>query len=210
MIRRSLATHFSRGGFTLVEILVGLAVLAVLASLSSRGLSAILDAEARASEELKRWNRITAYYAQLADDLSCVLAKPARDEKGLLHPAFSILTVANNETGSGSSSQLELTRTGDTGAGAPVSEPFRVGYRLRNGRLEHLLWPALPAAPGSPTLASPILNNVAEFSVRALGQDGTWVPSWPPGAQSNRLPRAVEARITLESGERLTRILLLR
>ena len=93
---------------------------------------------------------------------------------------------------------LVLTRFADQ-AGAP---PLRVGYRLRDGTVEYLLWPqGLDGGP--PAAAHAVLANVAEMRLSALREDGAWLPVWPAGQP---LPRAVAVELALVSGERVTRL----
>jgi len=174
----------SKSGFTLLELLAALAVLAVLASLSFRGLSSVLGTEARVREEAQRWNEVGLLLDQLREDASSLV--PSR---GLALGASS------------SEAQLVLTRFADE-APAP---PRRVGYRLREGTVEYLLWPLGRAADSQPAVR-PVLANVAEMKLSALRDDGTWVPVWPVGP----VPRALAVELALASGERVTRLFPLR
>jgi general secretion pathway protein J len=166
-------------GFTLIELLAAVAVLAVLAALSFRGLSSVLDAEAHVREEARRWNEVGLLLAQLREDLSSTIAMDSIAE-----------------------AQLVLERFGDV-AGMP---PRRVGYRLREGVVEYLLWPSAPAPVAQPS-AHAVLSGVAELRFAGLRQDGTWTHVWPPAPA---LPRAVAVELVLARGERLTRLYPLR
>ena len=57
-------------GFTLVEVLVALSILAVLAVLGWRGLDAVLGNEARARALFDRWDGVELALRQLARDPS--------------------------------------------------------------------------------------------------------------------------------------------
>lgn len=170
-------------GFTLLELLAALAVLAVLASLSFRGLSSVLDAEARVREEARRWSEVGLLLGQLREDITSVV-----ESRGL-------------DVGVSQEAQLTLTRFAEQ----PPAPPRRVGYRLREGTVEYLVWSqAQPAGP--PAVAYPVLGNVADMRLRAMQNDGTWVPVWPVGP----LPRAIAVELVLASGEHLTRLFPLR
>jgi general secretion pathway protein J len=163
-------------GFTLIELLAALAVLAVLAALSFRGLSSVLDAEAHVREEARRWNEVGLLLAQLREDV--------------------ISTIA---VGSVAERQLVLERFGE----APGMPPRRVGYRLREGVVEYLLWQAVAGAGAQPSSAHAVLGGVTELRFTALREDGTWTPVWPP---ARALPRALAVELVLARGERVTRL----
>jgi general secretion pathway protein J len=167
-------------GFTLIELLAALAVLAVLAALSFRGLSSVLDAEAHVREDARRWNEVGLFLAQLRDDVSSTIA------------------VGDLREG-----QLVLERFGDV----PGMPPRRVGYQLRAGVVEYLLWPSVSAAGAQPSSADAVLRGVADLRFTALREDGTWTPVWPPAPA---LPRAVAVELALAHGERVTRLYPLR
>ncbi|HEY1289627.1 MAG TPA: type II secretion system protein GspJ [Burkholderiales bacterium] len=171
-------------GFTLLELLAALAVLAVLASLSFRGLSSVLDGEAHVREQAKRWSDVGLLLGQLREDVSS-----AMEGRG-----FTL--------GPSTDADLIITRFADQ----PGAAPRRVGYRLREGRVEYLLWPQ-GMDSGPPAAAYAVLANVADMRFTALREDGTWMPVWPVGQP---LPRAVSVDLALASGEHVTRLFALR
>lgn len=188
-------------GFSLVELLVAMAVLAVLASVSFRGLSSILEAEAHVQSETRRWNDVAVAIAHMSRDLSLAVPRTVRDDAGHVRAAMTIGSPPD-----GTQSQLLVTRLGDGDGASSQSDLRRIEYRLRAGTLEYLVWPATDLAPGAAPSVNPVLENVAGLELRALSQDGTWSSEWPAGQQANALPRALEARIILAGGERITRI----
>jgi general secretion pathway protein J len=169
----------SARGFTLVELLAALAVLAILAALSFRGLSSVLEAEAHVRQEARRWNEVGQLLAQLREDVSS--------------------TITLGSLGEG---QLVLERFGDV----PGIPPRRVGYRLRDGVVEYLLWPSLSTTQAQPA-SHAVIGGVAELRFTALRQDGTWTGVWSPAPTP---PRAVAVELVLARGERLTRLYPLR
>jgi len=200
-------------GFTLLELLVAMAVLAVVGALGYRGLNSVLDAEARLQAETRRWSDVSLLSSQLSEDLTMAVGRATRDGADRVSPALLLsgggtapatTGGAPAETGS---AQLVVTRLGIGEGGALQSAPRRVGYRLRDGALEYLVWPDLDAAPGSAPAAYELLNNVEDLQWQALDADGRWTTEWPAQRPATALPRAVSVRIVLAGGEAITRVL---
>ena len=184
-----------------------MAVLAVLAALSFRGLNSILDAETHVTAETQRWKDAGTLSAQIGNDLSLAMDRPVRDSAGGVRAAL----VMHGVDGPGAEEgQLVISRLGDREGGSSQGDLRRVGYRLRDGTLEYLVWPALDSAPGSAPLVSPAMENVADLRLRALGHDGSWSAVWPAGGQLRSLPRAIEVQLALSGGARITRLFPLR
>lgn len=198
-----------RGGFTLIEMLVAMAVLSVLSVLSFRGLNSILDAEAKVQAETRRWNDVSLLVAQMGEDVAMVIDRPVRDSQDRMSPAL-ILRGAAAGTGESDEAQLIMTRLGRGDGGTAQGGLRRVGYRLRDGSLEYLVWPAADQAPGAVPIAEPVLGEVTELEIRALDQAGAWLGAWPTAGAANALPRAVAVQIGFAGGERISRILPLR
>lgn len=174
-------------GFTLVELLIAIALLALIAAIGYRGLGSLLEAEAHVAAETRRWGDLAAVMAQIGQDLSLALERPE----------------------GGAAGELVIMRLGDEDGVASHSGPRRVGYRVREGRLEYLAWPA----PGSAAMAVPavttLLPDVHALELRALAADGSWGPLQASTGQRLALPRAVEAQLALASGARVTRLFVL-
>jgi general secretion pathway protein J len=209
-------------GFTLLELLVAIAILAVVGALGYRGLNSVLEAEARLQSESRRWSDIALLFSQLSEDLTMAVGRTARDVAGFTGPALVLTAGAATAVDSGSAmasagtavagtdAQLVVTRLGIGEGAAGQSAPRRVGYRLRDGALEYLVWPDLDAAPATAPAAYELLGGVADLKWQALDLDGRWDSAWPASRSADALPRAVSVRVTLADGGEITRILPLR
>jgi general secretion pathway protein J len=88
-----------------------------------------------------------------------------------------------------------------------LAAPQRVGYRLREGRVERLSWAGLDAAPREEPTAVSILGDVRALSFRFLdAKTGEWRLAWAPPGSAQPVPAAVEATVELASGERIVRL----
>lgn len=193
-------------GFTLVELLVAMAVLALLGSLSFRGLSSVLDAEARLQAETRRWSDVSLLFSQLSEDLAMAVERTGRDGADRTIPAL-LLRDGVRAGAAADDAQLVLARLGIGEGSVAQSAPRRVGYRLRERTLEYLVWPALDGAPRAEPAVYEVLDNVTSLKWQALDVDGRWVDDWPEQRAPNVLPRAVTVRLLLAGGEEITRIL---
>jgi type II secretion system protein J len=168
-------------GFSLLELLVALGVLALVATLGWRGLGSVLESQARIQSEMRRWDDLQRVMQQLGRDLSLAVGRPMQDAAG----------------------GLFITRFGDPDAAAAQSGVRRVGYRLRDGALEYM------TEQTSTTYASTALADVGAFELRVLGADGQWRPMRREPLPADAPPRALAAEIVLASGERIRRVFVL-
>jgi len=192
-------------GFTLLELLAAMAVLAVLGALGFRGLSSVLEAESRLQAETRRWNDLALLFSQLGEDTTMAVERPVRELAGRTSPALSLQAPTDP-----THPYLVLTRLGIGEGSAAQSAQRRVGYRLREGKLEYLVWPSPDGVPGVQPAAYVALEHVASMHWEALDADGRWVNAWPAGRAANVLPRAISVRLALAGGDEVTRILALR
>jgi len=192
-------------GFTLLEVLVAIAVFAVFSALAYGSLSRLLDSRERIEAERAFWRELALAFAQIEDDLGAARPRTVRDIYGNPQPAFRGQPTDSRVLGEPA---LTFTRGGlfVLGEGARP-DLARVGYRLREGALQRLTWPALDQPTRSEPQIAALLENVTELRVRFYVPAGGWVDAWPPVGQLTALPAAVEVDLTLEGRGSFQRIL---
>jgi len=189
-------------GFTLVELLVALAIFAILAGFAYRSLAAMLEAREALRDNARKWRDVAVFVSRLERDLASILPRTGHAPSGAtLSPVSSVLSTEPEGEG------LALTRSGSPLQEGPLAAPQRVGYRLREGRVERLSWAALDAAPREEAVAVPLLSSVQALSFRFLDmKSGDWRLAWGPAGGGQPVPAAVEMTVVLASGERIVRL----
>ena len=69
-------------GFTLVELLVALAIFAILTGFAYRGLTAMLESRAALETESRKWRDVAIFVGRLDRDLSATLGRKALGASG--------------------------------------------------------------------------------------------------------------------------------
>lgn len=180
-------------GFTLIELLAAMFILSLLAMMSYRGLGAVLDARAHIDGEAGKWRRLSAFMARFEHDIQHASPRPVRSAAGGA-PAW----LGKPEA------YLEFSRFG---SGKGGNTPLRLAYRLNEQQeIELWLWPGLDVAPGALPARHAVLSGVDQFELRYLNADLAWVDAWPASAGDAPMPRALQLRILLASGEEIVRV----
>ena len=156
-------------GFTLLELLVAAALLAVLAVLSWRGLDSVLVARERivmSSDELRA---LTVAFAQMDEDL-----RRSWPVRLLRLPAPAIGFTVSGER---AQAQLELLR--EASSAAEPTRVQRVAYRLRNGLLERGFGTWSSGAPDADAALvwQPLLTGVVGFEMDGWIVGRGWLPA---------------------------------
>ncbi len=71
-----------RSGFTLVELMIALAILALVAVLGYRALASLTDSEAQLTAEAQRWRDLDALFARIEADMRDALPRDVRTDGG--------------------------------------------------------------------------------------------------------------------------------
>ncbi|MCU1716028.1 type II secretion system minor pseudopilin GspJ [Pseudomonas sp. 5P_3.1_Bac2] len=186
------------GGFTLLELLIAIAIFALLGLATYRMLDSVLqtDKATRANEQQMRElvRAITAFER----DVLQVQPRPIRDAFG--EPRAALLA----ETGENSS--VELTRNGwRNPLGQARSTLQRVRWQLSGEHWQRRYWTVLDQAQDSQPQVQEALDGVLSVQLRYRDSKGEWQDSWPPEDDGQgqttdkalaKLPQALE--LTLE------------
>ncbi len=185
-------------GLTLIELMVALAIFAVLGVLSYRALAEVSTSRTRLEEGFERWRSIGRAMQRIDTDLLQLVAPATSSSPTTSAQASPPLLLTRAASGG---AELQLLRL-DEARGVR-----RVGYRLVDGRLDWLRWSGRDAV-GEP-IVEPLLANVRNVRWRFL-TGGNRVDAWPPGERRHTLPDAVILELELPDHGTLTRFIALR
>ncbi|MEZ5543274.1 MAG: type II secretion system minor pseudopilin GspJ [Pseudomonadota bacterium] len=178
-------------GFTLLELLVALAIFSLLAVMAYGGLNSVLSQRAATAEAADQLGRLQKVYLLMERDLEQIVARPVRDEYGTELPP-----LVGSET-------MQLTRGGWRNPLALARSTLqRVSYAFEDDQLVRYTWAVLDRAQDSQPVRQPLTDEITQLDIRYLDNDG-WKTSWAgasaltlPGVAAAVLPRAIE--VTLE------------
>lgn len=183
-------------GFTLIEVLVAITLLAITAVLAWQATSALVDGELRLTDESRRWRALDLAFARLEADLRQAQPRAIKTPAGP-EPAWLGTVEATG------ASAIVFSRAGPEFDAEPGAAGQRIGYRIRGTALEVVYWPALDRARDEST-AYPLIDGVARFRIDHLASTGQWLDSWPRFGEA-ALPRAIRVLLTLANGETIER-----
>ena len=192
-------------GFTLLEILVAIAVFAVVAWLAYGGLRQVLAGRAMLLPRMEATAARLRGITLLERDITSAAPRGVRDPLGTPQPAF--------RAEPGGRGPLALVRH-DAARALLAGEPAlsRVEWQLEGNRLVRLRWPVLDPIQGTQPLREIVLTGVRQWQLEFLAgrKDADWKNFWPPdaaGVLRDQLPRAVVVTLVFDDGAALRRLL---
>ena len=193
-------------GFTLIEVLVALAIFGVMAAIAYTALNLTLNNTAALTERMDRLQAIQRTMRYLGNDFSMAAPRPVRNELGDGYdPAVSV--ASSNDYA------LAITHGGwRNPAGLPRSTLQRSVYFLDEDKLMRSYYTVLDTTYSNNVVTTEILDGVTAIEFRLLTDNGDFVDTWPPrgsgGLQGLLLrPRAVEIILTLDGEGEIRRII---
>jgi general secretion pathway protein J len=193
-------------GFTLLEILVAVAILAIMSVMAYRGVSEARVSVENAGSHMDRLREVQRAMYLLTGDFRTLAPRPIREPIGDGYRA-ALRRDPNAVT------LVELSHAGwPNGAGAPRGTVQRVSYRLEERTLIREYWNVSDPTLANIPVTRRLLNQVERIEIRYMNAGREWVTQWPPlgspgDTELRSRPMAVEITIVLTDYGELKRLI---
>lgn len=152
----------ARAGFTLIEVLIALAITAFVSMIAYTSLSTVMTGVERMREATDRTYEVNRAWLIISRDLRQLVNRPVRDEFGEREPALTGGKLARFA--------LSFTRAGwHNPNGYPRSNLQRVNYRLEEDALWRDTYPVLDRAADTEPTSTLLLEGVEDLQLSFLG-----------------------------------------
>jgi general secretion pathway protein J len=204
-------------GFTLIEVLIALAITALVSTLAYNSLSTVLLGVESAREISNRSYELNRAWMIISRDLRQFVDRPVRDEFGETEAAMI--------GGPAARFPLSFTRTGWHNPNAsPRSNLQRVVYRLEGDALWRDSYPVLDRAPDTSPQQVKLLDGVEYLELAFLGsltqvqtsgdtiklETRNWSESWVANSNAPDIaldpPLALELKLQLQGRGEMRRL----
>lgn len=196
--------------FTLLELLVAMAIFAILASLAYSGLLTVMDIQQRTEITLQQLARLQTAVSWIQRDIEQFIPRSIRNEFGEVQP---VLQLRNT-----SPARLEFTQAGwRNPAQQARSQLQRVAYTVEQDSLWRHSWRVLDRAQDSRTDKIALLDDIKSVEWRVLDEQFQWLSEYPasnvvvtppPVGMVSVTPqfRAIEITLTSKKWGKITRL----
>lgn len=202
---RHMAPNSARG-FTLIEVLIAIVIMAIIATLTGQALHTATSSSDATNDAVKRLNSVDRTWTLLEADLRNAIPRAIVPSMG--EPIPPVVVSRSSDY------WLRVFRGGVVNPlHAPRSELVRIGYRLTDNVLWRDTWVNIASLDERDALKQKLMTDVKDVVIRVLSNSATslaagpWVQDWPAsGVQANTLPRALEVTIQTEDYGEMKRL----
>lgn len=175
-----------KNGFTLVEMMVALAIFAILSAAGVILLRGSADAQLAVEGQLSTLSSSERLRLLLAADLGQALNRPTRANDGSDRPAFV-----------GTANGMRFVRGGfEPVSDEPAPSVARIAWTSVSGDLTRRQFGRLDGAD-DPVLDAALIRDIDAFALSYRNAAGGWVEAWPDGSDVP-LPLAVRVNLTVD------------
>lgn len=197
-------------GFTLLEILVAMAIFTLIGLASTTVLSSVIDSDELSTERFEKLQRLQRSMLVLERDVLQATPRPIRVEG----EANQIVFSGGSDLFQSDTDGLGFVRSGwhNPQLMLPRSTLQAVAYRLQEGQLQRLYGNYVDNVIGYEPKIKILLEDVEDFQVEfyvSPGKDPTESESWEESYTGTELPFAVAITLTTKDFGEIRREFLL-
>ena len=186
-------SRHSEGGFTLIETVVSMLLLAVMSVLSYQALDAVLATNEHSRQGLAEEASLQRAWQIIGRDIMHLRARPFVDGLGMREPAY---VTDRSEFG------VRFSRGGGPMVKSNPSGLRRVEYSInREQQLQRQSWAITQSPRQSEGSILILMDNVDEVVFEHLTKDFFYSPDWPPINETHSLsslPKMIRVTITVD------------
>jgi len=185
-VNQSICVSPTSRGFTLLELVIAMAIFSIMSIIAYSGLNNVLTARERTDEQAAQLVKLQLAFTYMARDISQTANRGIRDEYG----EFQAALVGRDIDGY----LIELTRTGWRNPipqeQRPRSSLQRVGYKIEDEKLIRATWSVLDRDQDGQVIEKEMLDNVSklEFNFLDKKDNKKWYTSWPQSQAGSQTP----------------------
>ena len=181
-----------KSGFTLLELLIAIAVFSLVSVMSYSGLKTVIESNKRIEEKSDQYQQLDRLFLLMQQDFYQMVNRPVRDGFGDLQPAL----IANSGL---ADFFLEFSRSGALNIANPeVPLLRRVAYLLENGIVKRRSWQVLDRLQSSESLDVELLDDVNDMQVSFFYADTQAQVQTSNEAVGQGLPKAITITLNVE------------
>lgn len=164
-----------QSGFTLLEILVALAVFLIMAILATAGLYNVFRNKEIITEHDNQLQALQLSLAIINHDMQQIIDRPVVDSDGKYLLGLT-----------GSATFIDFTKSGFVN---PLSQDKRsnlqrIRYEFKGQSISRSFWPVLDRVPSSTPSTKTLFTGVNKFQIRYIDKKQQYHSSWPPQKQA--------------------------
>ncbi len=179
-------------GFTLMEVLIAVTITAVIGLGVWQVVSGVVTSRDRVNELADQFDGLQKAMLLLERDITQVVNRPARDVYGDYKPSLTSREDAF---------ALMITRQGwRNPLGLRRSGLQRAGWEYTGTELRRRYWPVVDQGQDDSSRDVLLLENVLEFDIRFLDEEGKWQDQWPSDQVLANLAPGARPVIPLPAG----------
>lgn len=191
-----------QAGFTLIEAVISLMLLAIMSVMSYQAVEVILGSNERSRGDLADEAQLHRAWQIISRDLMHLRPRGFADGLGGRERAY--LTDPSDFG-------VRFSRGGGPMVRSNPSGVSRIEYRInQEHQLERLSWPITASALTGESNRVVLVENVDTVKIEQLSRENMFSPDWPPINEAHdplSLPKMIRITITLASGAETSRLL---